>query len=97
MNGAVTLAPAAGEVIVSAGVPPPAFEPEPDEPLVPDVPDVPDEVAGVLLPHAAAASSAAAAPVVTMNVRCSRMDVLLKEDLPDTWSTRPGASSGSAG
>src|SRR5437773_2609360 len=64
VNGAVTLAPAAGEVIFSVGVLPPPDEPdEPEEPPDPAVAE----------PHAATASSAAA-PIVNVSVRCDRMD-----------------------
>src|SRR5215475_7778379 len=61
MNGAVTLAPVAGETIDSVG--PLLLAPEPEEPL---------EAEGVLVPHAATASSAAA-PAANKNVRWDRI------------------------
>src|SRR5215831_17047703 len=73
MNGAVTLAPAAGETIVSVGALLPAVEPE--EPLV--EPEDPLEAEGELVPQAATASSAAA-PVANTNVRLDRIYVLLQ-------------------
>ena len=85
VNGAVTLAPAAGEVIFSVGVLPPPDEPEePPEPAVAE-------------PHAATASSAAA-PLVNVSVRWDRLDYSAKTKMYRTpvWMKRPGTSSGSA-
>src|SRR5215831_16920301 len=75
MNGAVTLAPVAGETIDSVGVLLPALEPE--EPEEPPDPEELLEAAGVLVPHAAMVSSAAA-PVANTNVRWDRICVLLQ-------------------
>src|SRR5215831_9977486 len=75
MNGAVTLAPVAGETIDSVGVLLPALEPE--EPEEPPDPEEPLEAEGVLVPHAAMVSSAAA-PVANTNVRWDRICVLLQ-------------------
>src|SRR6266487_4915502 len=79
MNGAVTLAPVAGETIDSVGALLPA--PEPEEAEEPPDPEEPLEAEGVLVPHAATASSAAA-PVAKTNVRLDRICVLLQRDLP---------------
>src|SRR5215467_15481529 len=75
MNGAVTLAPAAGETIDSVGALLPALLPalEPEEPE----PEDPLEAVGELVPHAATASSAAA-PVANTNERVDRICVLLQ-------------------
>src|SRR5215510_5605604 len=81
MKGAVTLAPVAGETIDSAGVLLPALEPdepeEPEEPEEPPDPEEPLEAEGVLVPHAAMVSSAAAR-VANTNVRWDRICVLLQ-------------------
>src|SRR6266516_2410609 len=69
MNGAATLAPVAGETIDSVGPLLPALEAEEAE--------EPPEAEGVLVPHAATASSAPA-PVAKMNVRWDRICVLLQ-------------------
>src|SRR5215475_11044579 len=70
MNGAVTLAPVAGETIDSVGPLLPA--PEPEEAEDPPDPEEPLEAEGVLVPHAATASSAAA-PAANKNVRWDRI------------------------
>src|SRR5215831_6576849 len=75
MNGAVTLAPAAGETIDSVDAPPPAAGA--DEAAEPLDPEEPLEVEGVLVPHAATVSSAAA-PVANTTVRWDRICVLLQ-------------------
>src|SRR5215470_7772429 len=80
MNGAVTLAPVAGETIVSVGPLLPAFEPA--EAVEPPDPEEPLEVEGVLVPHAARASSAAA-PAANTNVRWDRI-CAPPRDLPGT-------------
>src|SRR6266516_5986105 len=79
MNGAVTLAPVAGETIDSVGAL--LHAPEPEEAEEPPDPEEPLEAEGVLVPHAATASSAAA-PVAKTNVRLDRICVLLQRDLP---------------
>src|SRR5215470_2165509 len=75
MNGAVTLAPAAGETIDSVDAPPPAAGA--DEAAEPLDPEEPLEAEGLLVPHAATVSSAAA-PVANTNVRWDRICVLLQ-------------------
>src|SRR5215467_3654800 len=77
MNGALTLAPVAGETIDSVGVLLPALLLPALEPEEPPDPEEPLEAEGVLVPHAAMVSSAAA-PVANTNVRWDRICVLLQ-------------------
>src|SRR5215468_10504228 len=71
MNGALTLAPVAGETIDSVGALLPAL-------LLPALePEEPPDPEELLVPHAAMVSSAAA-PVANTNVRWDRICVLLQ-------------------
>src|SRR5262245_1812405 len=80
MNGAVTLAPVAGETIVSVGPLLPAFEPE-EAVEAPD-PAQPPEAVGGQVPHPARASGGAA-PAANTNVRWDRI-CAPPRDLPGT-------------